>query len=261
MKASCCVDFYQLPLTQMLLGESFHPGGVKLTHNLALQTLINRNSTVLDIAAGKCTSAHYLADNFGATVFALDLGLDHLRHGKDENTRYNRDKMHFIQGDAEHLPIASNSIDVVLCECALCTFDDRDSALTEIYRVLKPRGYIAISDVFLNEPLPVELNIELNRWLCVSGAYNAIRNQDMIAQGGFCQLRFRDVSASLLETIHTIEKKLTVPDPALSALIHQQTQQQAQQQSGWKHGIPRRLAHFIYDGGAGYYTLTARKPG
>ncbi len=258
MKASCCVDFYQLPLTQLLLGESFHPGGVKLTHNLASQTLINRNSTVLDIAARKCTSAHYVADNFGATVYALDLGLEHLTHGKIQNTQYNKNKVHFIQGDAQHLPIASNSIDVVICECAMCTFDNRETALTEIYRVLKPGGYIAISDVFLNETLPVELNIELNRWLCVSGAYNVTRSKEVITQGGFYQLRFKDVSASLLETIHTIEKKLTVPDAQLSALIQQQAQQQ---QTNWQHGIPRRLAHFIYDGGAGYYTLTARKPG
>jgi arsenite methyltransferase len=93
----------------MLFGESFHPGGVKLTHKLALQTLVNRNSTALDIAAGKCTSAHYIADNFGATVFALDLGIDHLRHGKAENTRDNQDKVHFIQGDAEHLPLPATA--------------------------------------------------------------------------------------------------------------------------------------------------------
>lgn len=258
MKASCCVEFYQLPLTQMLLGESFHPGGVQLTHKLATQTLVNRHSTVLDVAAGKCISAHYLADNFGATVYALDCGLSHLNHGKAESTQYNQDKVHCIQGDAEHLPIASDSIDVVFCECALCTFDNRENALTEIYRVLKPRGFIAISDVYLNESLPIELNIELNRWLCVSGAFNAIRSQEIVAQGGFYQLRFRDCSEQLLETIHTIEKKLTAPDPQLSELIHQQAMLQ---QSNWQHGIPRRLAHFIYDGGAGYYTLTARKPG
>jgi hypothetical protein len=88
----------------------------------------------------------------------------------------------------------------------LCTFDDRENALTEIYRVLKLRDYIAISDVFLNQTLPIELDIELNRWLCFSGAYNAVRSKEIIAQGGFYQLRFSDVSASLLETIHTIEK-------------------------------------------------------
>jgi hypothetical protein len=50
---------------------------------------------------------------------------------------------------------------------------------------------------------------------------------------------------------------MTVPDAELSALINQQAQQQ---QANWQHSIPRRLAHFIYGGGAGYYTLTARKP-
>jgi arsenite methyltransferase len=258
MKASCCVDFYQSPLTQQLLGNSFHPGGVKLTHKLAVSTLVNRNSTVLDVAAGQCASAHYLADNFGATVYALDLGLDNLKGAKIKSGEDKRNKVHFVQADAEHLPIASNSIDVVFCECVLCTFDNRENALTEIYRVLKPRGFIAISDVFLNEQLPIELNTELNRWLCVAGAYNAIRSQEVISQGGFTQVRFRDASSQLLETIHTIESKFAAPGPQLQAMIQQQAQQQ---QNNWQHDIPRQLAHFIYDGSAGYYTLTARKPG
>ena len=76
---SCCTQLYQLPITQLLLGDSFHPGGLTLTKKLAQKTLINRQSMVLDVAAGKGTSAKYLSTHYGAQVFALDLGLDNLR--------------------------------------------------------------------------------------------------------------------------------------------------------------------------------------
>lgn len=258
MKASYCVNFYNLPLTQMLLGESFHPGGVRLTHQLAQSAQVNCHSKVLDVAAGKCASAHYIADNFGARVWALDKGSHHLKNGQRESTRTSKQKVHFIQADAHHLPISSNSVDVVFCECVLCTFENRERVLAEIYRVLKPKGFLTISDVFLNRSLPAELNVELNRWLSVSGAYNITRSQEVVEQGGFRQLRFTDVSEQLLETIHTIETKLTTPSPQLSRLIREQA---LVQQSNWQSNIPQQLAHFVYDGGAGYYTLTATKPG
>lgn len=254
MLSSCCVDFYQLPLTQLLLGESFHPGGLTLTHQLALQSLINRQSVVLDVAAGKCTSAHYLADNFGATTYAIDQGLSNLQVAKTINQH---DKVHIIQADANQLPFASESFDVVLCECALSTFENRGKTLTEMYRVLKPRGFIAISDVFLNEPMPTELHNRLSQWLCIRGALNSKRSQQIIEFGGFGQIRFKDCSAQLLETIHAIETKLTMPGPQLNALIKCQL---SRRQTDWHHGIASRLAKFVYYGGAGYYTLTARKP-
>ncbi|MFT4926642.1 MAG: arsenite methyltransferase [Phenylobacterium sp.] len=254
MLSSCCVDFYQLPITQLLLGESFHPGGLALTHQLALQTLINRQSKVLDVAAGKCTSAHYLADNFGATTFAVDQGVDNLKQAK---ATIDHNKIHILQGDATALPFSNESFDVVLCECALSTFNNREKALTEIYRVLKPRGFIAISDVYLNIPMPPELHDRLSQWLCIGGALNSKRSRQLIEYGGFRQLRFTDTSAQLLETIHAIEAKLTSPEPQLAALMQAQM---SQQQTDWHHGIASRLAQFIYNGGAGYYTLTARKP-
>lgn len=258
MKTHSSSEVYQTPLTRMLLGDNFHPGGLTLTHQLAIQTLVSHNSKVLDVASGTGTSAIYLAEKFGATVYGIDTGWSGLHRGKSGNDGDVTDKVHFIQGDAAHLPIASDSIDVVFCECAMSTFKLREHVLTEIYRVLKPRGFLAISDVFLNQTLPLELNDELNRWLSISGAYNAFRSAEVVEQNGFYQVRFRDVSSQLLETVHTIESKLAVPGPHLSQMLGDAVKPYRQ---NWQQVMPSRLAQFIYDGGAGYYTLTARKPG
>jgi len=257
MRARDFIEFKHLPLTQMLLGESFHPGGLALTHKLALKTQVSAESIVLDIGAGRCVSTHYLAQKFGASVYAVDVALDHLINSRKDDIANSQNKIHLIQGDTHHLPIASNSIDVVFCECVLGSFRNRQLALAEAYRVLKPNGYLAISDVYLNEQMPIELSVEINRWLRMCSAYSALRCKESIAQGGFCNLKFNDVSDHLLETIHTIETKLLKPDPKLHALICQHS---IEQRANWQHGIPRRLAHFIYDGGAGYYILTAQKP-
>lgn len=258
MKADSYSEAYQMPLTRMLLGEHFHPGGLLLTEQLAIQTLVNTDSVVLDMACGLGNTGQYLANKFGADVYALDLGHRNLMDAqKCTLERDSSAKVHFIQGDAEHLPIANDSIDVVFCECAMSSFEHRELALREAYRVLKPRGFLALSDVFVNESLPREMNAEFNRWLSVNSAYNAIRSEEVVSQNGFYQIRFRDVSSQLLETVHTIESKLAVTTDSNRQL----NEAVKPHRSEWKETLPTRLAQFIYDGGAGYYTLTARKPG
>lgn len=250
----CCSDLYQLPLTQLLLGDSFHPGGLTLTKKLAEKTLINRQSIVLDLAAGKGGSAQFLNRQYGAQVLALDLGLENL-----QKIPANIQKIQAIQANALTLPIKDNSIDVVFCECALCTFTDRQAVIKEIYRVLKPNGFVAVSDIYLNQPLPQQLNTNISRWLCIGEALTANACQACFASNTnevrkktalFEQIRFTDQSQYLLDNIKTIEKKLH--KLAFLPLIKQLS-------SEIKHFPYQQLKQFIIDGGAGYYLLTARK--
>lgn len=246
---SCCTQLYQLPLTQLLLGESFHPGGLTLTKKLAQKTLLNRHSIVLDVAAGKGNSAKYLSTHYGAKVFALDLGLDNLQYLLPSYSGRNK-KLTPIVGDALSLPIADNSLDVVLCECALCTFSNKNSALKEMYRVLKPGGFIAISDIYLNQHLPQSLNQYISRWLCVADACSALQSQYCISETGFNKIQFNDESQHLIETIKTIEQKIT----KIKHLPMIKTQLDKLSDFPFK-----RLSQFIINGNAGYYLLTAKK--
>lgn len=247
-----------MPLTSTLLGQSFHTGGFDLTHSLAIQTLVNENSVVLDIGNGACGSAKYLADRFDAQVYAVEHEMNYLQDANSSNHGHHADNVHFLQGQAEHLPIANDSVDVVFCEGTMSTFKRREKVLAEIYRVLKGRGFLAISDIFLNATSGQKIGEEFNRLLGVNSFFNAVRCEEVVSQSGFYQSRFKDVSSQLLETVHSVESKLTVPDP----LMKQQLDAQAkQQQADWQQQLPSRLAQMIYDGDAGYYTLTARKPG
>jgi len=255
---NCCTDLYRHPLTHHLLGDSFHPGGLETTRSLATQCLVNRNSKVLDIATGKATSAAFLVKQYGAQVLGLDLGMDNLQTAKQ---RYHSlTKLKLITGDAMQLPMRDNSLDVVFCECALCTFDNRDAAMQEIYRVLKPGGFIALSDIFLNQGLPIELETTLNRWLCVAGALSHETSIQKAEQAGFSQIRFEDQSASILASINSIKLKLNAlqqrPDKVLG--LSDTFSIDTLKNGTVQHALVR-LAEFIEQGGAGYYTISARK--
>ncbi|WP_114326245.1 class I SAM-dependent methyltransferase [Candidatus Colwellia aromaticivorans] len=246
---SCCTQLYQLPLTQLLLGDSFHPGGLTLTKKLAQKTLINRQSLVLDVAAGKGTSAKYLSAHYGAQVFALDLGLENLQDLLPSSSGRNKNLMPIV-GDALSLPFVDNALDVVLCECTLCTFSNKSSALKEMYRVLRPGGFIAISDIYLNQPLPQSLTQDVSRWLCVADSCSALQSQECISATGFNKIQFNDESQHLITTIKTIEQKITKMGhlPIIKTQLDKLTD------------FPfKQLSQFIIDGNAGYYLLTARK--
>ncbi|MEY8215716.1 MAG: methyltransferase domain-containing protein [Colwellia sp.] len=240
----CCTSLYQLPLTQLLLGDSFHPGGLTLTKTLAQKTLINRQSIVLDVAAGKGSSASYLTKQYGAQLLALDLGIDNLK------SISRLPKVQPIVGSAQSLPFIDNSVDVILCECALCLFTDKTQSLKEMHRVLKPGGFIAISDIYLNKPLPELLNNNISQWLCIADALSSEGSQNIIAKANFTNIRFSDESSYLINTIKEIEKKIN----RLKHLTIIKSQLEKFNDFPFK-----KLAEFIVEGNSGYYLLTARK--
>lgn len=243
---SCCTNLYELPLTQILLGDSFHPGGLALTKLLAQKALINRHSIVLDVATGKGTSANYIATQYGAKVFALDLGIENLKKMVTAPRSFP------VVGSAESLPFADSSFDVVLCECSLCLFSNKLQSLKEIHRVLKPDGFIAISDIYVNQALPSSLNNELSQWLCIANALSSQQSQRIIASAGFSNIRFYDESKYLINTVAEIEEKvgrlknLTILKREIATLNEFPLQE---------------LATFITEGKGGYYLLTGRKKG
>jgi arsenite methyltransferase len=119
----CCARLYESDFAKILLGDSFHPGGVKLTERLGLLLGLTSQSRVLDIASGKGTSALFFAERFGCEV----LGIDYSGQNVQAANVAAADKglatyVDFREGDAERLPVEDASFDAVICECAFCTF-------------------------------------------------------------------------------------------------------------------------------------------
>ncbi|MBA2768181.1 MAG: methyltransferase domain-containing protein, partial [Sporichthyaceae bacterium] len=156
---ACCAAAYSTDLVAVVLGESYHPGGRALTRRLAGLTGLRAGQRVLDVATGPGATAVLLAQEFGVTVDGVDLAAAALERATAVvQTAGLGERVCFHLGDAERLPFEDAVFDAIICECAFCTFPDKQTAAAELARVLRPGGRVGLSDVSLSPGgLPPEL--------------------------------------------------------------------------------------------------------
>jgi ubiquinone/menaquinone biosynthesis C-methylase UbiE len=130
----CCAAVYDSDAVKLLLGDSLHPGGTALTERLGRMLNLGPQARVLDVAAGRGTSALALAMRFGCEVIGLDYSHGNIEAQRDSSERGLSRTVRFCCGDAERLPFADGSLDAIVCECALCTFPNKQSAAAEFAR-------------------------------------------------------------------------------------------------------------------------------
>jgi len=253
---SCCAGLYELPITTILLGPSFHPGGPALTRRLAAAALVGRDSRVLDVASGTGESARVIAEHTGCRVMGLDYSAKNVAEARRLTAEVGlSDRVRFVQGDAEGLPFDEARFDVVLCECALCTFPSMATALSEMRRVLVCRGRLAVSDIVLNAPVPAELDNVMGHVLCITGALSREGYRAALDAADLGQLRYHDVSVVLSEMIDGIERRIGRAKALAEA-----------GELGLPAGLEapgstlRAARAFVRSGGVGYALWTARKP-
>ncbi len=168
---TCCAALYESDWATMILGDSFHPGGLTLTQRLGDLLELQPGKRVLDVAAGRGTSALYLAEAFGCKVVGVDLGAEAVQEAIEAAQARDLDHLvTFSQGDAEALRFADDSFDAVICECAFCTFPDKTTAAQEFSRVLRPGGQVGLSDLTRSGALPSELETLLAWVACIADA-------------------------------------------------------------------------------------------
>ena len=125
----CCARLYESDIVSLLLGDSFHPGGVALTERLGHLINLTEDSHVVDVASGRGTSALHLAQRFGCRVSGIDLSQQNVDRATADAVRLGlADRVQFRVGDGECLPLAAESVDAVICECAFCAFPDKSRA-------------------------------------------------------------------------------------------------------------------------------------
>jgi ubiquinone/menaquinone biosynthesis C-methylase UbiE len=169
---SCCAAAYSTEAARFLLGDSFHPGGAALTSRLIASLRVSPGSTVVDVASGLGTSALQLARESGAAIVGVDLSPTSVAAATQAARAAGlSERVRFLQGDAEALPLEDETMDGALCECALCTFPDKDAAARELARVLRPGARLALADMTAEAArLPPELT-SLQAWIaCIADA-------------------------------------------------------------------------------------------
>ncbi len=206
----CCASFYEIAAVRFLLGDSWRPGGVVLTEEIAAAAGIEAKSMVLDIACGAGDSSRVLAGQLSAEVVGLDLSLPSLGLAQQKFAGEPWwPQTSWTGGEAENLPFAANSFDVALVECALCTFPNKPAAVSEVRRVLKHGGRFALADVTLDRgALPVELEAPLARVACLADALPIEEYIELLRAEGFEIDAVKDCAPAVGEFLKAIDKKL-----------------------------------------------------
>jgi SAM-dependent methyltransferase len=208
----CCASAYQHDAVALILGDSYHPGGLALTRHLGRALDLHPGERVLDIASGPGTTAFCLAAGFGTAVDGVDLSEDLVAAANAKAIEAGvADRVHFHIGDAERLPLPDRSVDAVVCECAFCTFPDKATAASELARVLKPGGRVGITDVTLD---PTRLDPELASlagWVaCLADARPVAEYCNLLEEAGLRVTLTEPHDNALAKMIAMIDARLAV---------------------------------------------------
>lgn len=205
----CCARLYESDLAKLLLGDSFHPGGLKLTEQLGTLLGLTPQSRVLDIASGLGASALFLAERFGCEVLGIDYSSQNVEQADAAAVAKGAyARVRFQIGDAERLPVEDASFDAVICECAFCTFPDKAAAAHEFARVLRKGGRVGLSDLTRGPVLPRELDSLLAWIACIADAQSIDGYVQYLSGAGFRVEHIGQQDEALLEMVHQVRMKL-----------------------------------------------------
>jgi len=214
----CCARLYESEVVSLLLGDSYHPGGVALTERLGTLLRLSPDDHAVDVASGTGTSALQLADRFGCRVSGFDLSQRNVdRANARASERGLADRVRFACADAERLPLADGSVDAVVCECAFCTFPDKPQAAREFARVLRRGGRAGLSDITRAGGDSEDLN-DLMAWIaCLADARSTDTYAGWLANAGLTVSVIEPHDDAVREMVRSIGVRLLAAD-VLAAL-------------------------------------------
>ena len=153
---------------------------------------LKEGETVLDLGAGGGFDCFLAARQVGPAgrVIGVDMTADMVARARANARKAQATNVEFRLGEIEHLPVADNSVDVILSNCVINLSPDKAAVFQEAFRVLKPGGRLAVSDVVTIKPLPPELSTDLEALTgCVSGAVPAETVRGLLRDARFESIR------------------------------------------------------------------------
>ena len=147
--------------------------------------------TVLDLGSGGGIDVLLSARRVGPTgkAYGLDMTDDMLALARENQRQAGVTNVEFLKGEIEHIPLADNSVDVLISNCVINLSADKDRVLREAFRVLKPGGRFAVSDVVVRGAVPDEVRKSMLLWVgCIAGALEEIEYLSKLTGAGFEQV-------------------------------------------------------------------------
>jgi arsenite methyltransferase len=149
---------------------------------------LNAGETVLDLGSGGGIDVLLSARRVGPTgkAYGLDMTDEMLALANENKRKAGAENVEFLRGEIEHIPLPDNSVDVVISNCVINLSSDKAQVLREAFRVLKPGGRFAVSDVVTRGEIRPEIRENVLLWVgCVAGALDESDYRAKLAAAGF----------------------------------------------------------------------------
>jgi arsenite methyltransferase len=146
---------------------------------------------VLDLGSGGGIDVLLSAKRVGPTgkAYGLDMTDEMLALARDNQRKAGVTNVEFLKGEIEAIPLPDDSVDVIISNCVINLSADKDKVLQEAYRVLKPGGRFAVSDIVVRGEVPAFIRRSIEAWIgCLAGALQETEYRDKLARAGFTDI-------------------------------------------------------------------------
>src|ERR1700739_2601994 len=179
-------DLYEPSQTKMLPEEAVK-ASLGCGNPTALAQL-NSGETVLDLGSGGGIDVLLSAKRVGPNgkAYGLDMTDDMLALARENQRKAGLSNVEFLKGEIENIPLPDNSVDVIISNCVINLSGDKDRVLHEAFRVLKPGGRFAVSDVVVRGNVPADIRKSMELWVgCIAGGVEENEYREKLARAGF----------------------------------------------------------------------------
>src|SRR5512145_3047812 len=149
---------------------------------------LREGEVVLDLGSGGGIDVLLSAKRVGLTgkAYGLDMTDEMLALARENQRKAGIANVEFLKGEIEHIPLPDNSVDVIISNCVINLSADKDQVLAEAYRVLRPGGRFAVSDVVTRGAMPPEIREKVLLWVgCIAGALEENEYRAKLSAAGF----------------------------------------------------------------------------
>jgi arsenite methyltransferase len=182
---------------------------------------LNPGEVVLDLGSGGGIDVLLSAKRVGPTgkAYGLDMTDEMLRLANENKRKAGVDNVEFLKGEIEHIPLPDNSVDVIISNCVINLSADKARVLREAFRVLKPGGRFAVSDVVTRGEMLPEIRKNVLLWVgCVAGALEENEYRSKLTSAGFEQI---DLEPTRVYRIEDAREFLSAQDIDVDAIAPQ----------------------------------------
>jgi ubiquinone/menaquinone biosynthesis C-methylase UbiE len=190
-RATQCCDPITSNLYDAATASELPPAAVQASLGCGNPTALAElkpGETVLDLGSGGGIDVLLSAKRVGptGTAYGLDMTDEMLALAEENRRRSGLANVRFLKGEIEHIPLPDDAVDVIISNCVINLSGDKDRVLHEAFRVLRPGGRFAVSDVVIRGELPAAVRKSMELWTgCVAGALSDAEYTDKLGRAGF----------------------------------------------------------------------------